>query len=335
MNKFLWLCREAGVATDTGGASATITQPLDTGALPAAAASAPAATAPSFDVLHDAAIAATEAWQADSKPELKQKAVEAVAAAKAFKQPTATVSQFTVPDLYKDKPYLKGVDSPEKLFKMLDGAQELIGKKGPARPIDGAPQAEWDAYYEANGRPKTAAEYIFEPVEGLKYDEKLTQGVKDLMFKNGINAAQAKELQKGFDGLVAQIAKEKGLELKQMDTDFDKLGSESFGAQRDQILANSKALLDKFTSPNMKAYVSKLPNESLVVMADVLNNINKIYIKEDTVPAGGPTANGMTPAQMSAKGRELMASEAYNNPWHKDHARVAQEVKDLYNPAKR
>lgn len=239
---------------------------------------------------------------------------------------------FILPDAYKDKPYLKGIDSIDKVYKMLDGAQELIGKKTPGRPVDGAPQTEWDAYYEAQGRPKTAAEYVFEPVEGLKHDDKLTQNVKDLMFKNGISAAQAKELQKGFDTMVAQLAKDKGLELKQLDQDFDKLGTQSFGADRDKVLANSKTLIDKFSSPNMKPYIAKLPNESLVVLADVLNNINKVYIKEDGVPPGGPTNTGATPAERSAKGRELMASPAYNDPWHKDHAATVKQVKDLYAP---
>lgn len=324
MSKLLWLCREPGVA-DAGAAGATIVQPLDTGAAAAsdkAAADAAAAKAASDKAAADAAAAA------GGDKAAADKAAADAAAAKA-------AGAFVIPDAFKDKPYLKGVDSAEKLFKMLDGAQELIGKKGPARPADGAPQAEWDAYYEAQGRPKTAAEYVFEPVEGLVYDDKLTQGVKELMHKNGVTAAQAKELQKGFDGLVAQIVKEKGIEIQKQNVDFDKLGTETFGADRDKVLATSKSLIDKFTSPNMKAHVAALPNESLVVLADVLNNVNKIYIKQDGAPGGGPTANGLTPADVSAKGRELMASEAYNNPWHKDHAMVVKQVRDLYNPGKK
>lgn len=249
--------------------------------------------------------------------------------------PAVTPPSFSIPDAYKEKGYLKGVDSVDKVFKMLDGAQELIGKKGPSKPVDGAPQAEWDAYYESQGRPKTAAEYVFEPIEGMKHDEKLMQGVKELMFKNGVSAAQAKELQKGFDTIVAQIAQDKGIELKQLDQDFDKLGTQTFGAERDRILANSKALIDKHSSANMKPYIANLPNESLVVLADVLNNVGKIYIKQDGAPGGGPTVTGQTPAEISSKGRELMASEAYNNPWHKDHATIVKQVKDLYAPIKR
>lgn len=246
---------------------------------------------------------------------------------------TVTPESFVVPDAYKDKPYLKGVDSQDKLFKMLDGAQELIGKKGPSRPIDGAPQTEWDAYYESQGRPKTAAEYQFEKVEGVQYDDKLTQGVKDLLFKNGINAATAKELQKGFDTIVVQVVKDKGIQLQEqqkLDLDFDKLGAEAFGAQRDQVLATSKSLIDKFSSEKVKPYVAKLPNESLIVMADVINNINKTYIKQDGAPGAGPTTTGVSPADRSARGRELMASPAYSDPWHKDHERTVKEVKDLY-----
>lgn len=244
---------------------------------------------------------------------------------------TPAPGAFAIPDAYKDKPYLKGVDSADKVFKMLDGAQTLIGQKTPGRPADGAPQAEFDAYYESLGRPKTADEYVFEPVEGLQYDEKLTKSVKELMFKNGISAAQAKEVQKGFDSLVAQAVKDKGIELKQLDQDFDKLGTEAFGAQREQVLAQSKALIDKHTSEKMKPYVAKLSNESLVVLADVLSNISKVYIKEDGAPGGAPTVTGTTPAERSAKGRELMASPAFNDPWHKDHAAVVKQVSQLYN----
>lgn len=243
-----------------------------------------------------------------------------------------TPPAFALPDAYKDKPYLKGVDSMDKVFKMLDGAQELIGKRPAGIPGPDATPEDKAKFYDALGRPKTAGEYVFDGAD--KADPKFLPKVQEAFHKHGLSAEQAKGIYADINGALAEFAKEAGLAAQQQDVNFDELANKTFGVNRDKVLSISKALLDANVSPSMKEHVAKLSNENLIVLADVLNNINAKYIKQDAAPGGSPTAVGLTPASVSAKGRELMMSEAYNNPFHANHAQVVQQVKEIYGTLK-
>lgn len=247
--------------------------------------------------------------------------------------PPVKVESFILPDAYKDKSYLKGVDSQEKLLKMLDGAQELIGKRGPAIPKDGATQAEWDAYYESKGRPKTAAEYTFDGID--KADPKFLPKVQAAMHKIGLNPTEAKTLWGEVNVALGDYMKEKGLADQQQDIDFDKLAANTFGVERDKVLARGKELVDANISPTMKDAAKKLDNNAYVVLADILRNIDKKYISPDGAPLKGPTSIGMTPADVSSKARTLMSEQAKHNPMSQEYNNLQKQIDDLYNTLRR
>lgn len=239
-----------------------------------------------------------------------------------------TAETFVIPEAFRDKPYLKGVDSQEKLFKMLDGAQNLIGQKGPALPKADAPQAEWDTYYESIGRPKTAAEYAFDGAD--KADPKFLPKVQEAMHKAGLTPTQAKTVWDNVQVALGDFVKDNNMAAQQADVDFDKLANDSFGVERGRILATSKDLLEKNTSANMKPLIAKLSNENLIVLADVLNNINKRYIKQDG-PGGLPNVNIGTPDELRSKARGLMADQLKHNPMSIEWQNLQKQIDGLYN----
>ena len=108
--------------------------------------------------------------------------------------PAGTPPAFSIPDAYKDRPYLKGVDSVDKVYEMLDGSQKLLGQRPAGIPGPDAKPEEIEKFYSAT-RPKTAAEYQFEIDPSIKADEKVIGKMKDLMFKHGLTPAQAKGMQ--------------------------------------------------------------------------------------------------------------------------------------------
>ena len=246
---------------------------------------------------------------------------------------------FNIPEAYKEKPYLKGIDSPDKLFSLLDGAQELIGKRPAGIPAPDAPPEEWQKFYDAVGRPKTPAEYQFDIPKEVKVDDKIVNQIKQMMHEEGLTPTQAKNLQKKFDALTLNIVKEKKLALQQQDTDFDKLATTTFGADRDKVMAVGKHLIDTFAPPAIKAEVAKLSNEALIVLSGVLKGINDKYIKADGAPTGGGPGGGQgssgapTPDTLRAEARALMVSEAYTNSMHFDHEIVKSQVDELYRRA--
>lgn len=280
-------------------------------------------------VVVDPPAAVVEPPVADGAKPVDLKPASASATVDINAKPAVVADPFVLPDAYKDKPYLKGVDSQEKLLKMLDGAQELIGKKGSGIPKVDAPKEEWDAYYESIGRPKTAAEYQFDGVD--KADPKFLPKVQAAMHKHGLTASQAKGLWADVNGAISEAITEKGLADKQTDVDFEKLATDTFGVERDRILARGKELIYANISPAMKDAVEKLPNESLVVLADVLRSIDKRYIKNDSAPIGQPTVNGGTPAEVSAKARGLMSEQAKHDPMSVEYQSLQKQIDGLYN----
>jgi hypothetical protein len=262
--------------------------------------------------------------------------------------PPATPPAFSIPDAYKDKPWAKGIDNPDKVWSMLDGAQELIGKRPAGIPAPDAPQAEWDKFYEAVGRPKTAAEYAFDygknPDGSLKVapDPKWESGIKEMLFKNGINAKQAADLQKDFDAIIANTLKEKNIAVEQENQDFTKTATELFGVERDNVLANGKQILSEHVKdPRIVAAMAKLPNDALMVLASALKSISDKFIRPSGAPSNVPGAPGSGPsgstsggkAEMHAEARRIMASPEYNNSMHPDNAKLLARVSQLYQDA--
>lgn len=259
--------------------------------------------------------------------------------------PPATPPAFAVPDTYRDKPWAKGIDSSDKVWSMLDGAQELIGKRPAGIPAPDAPQAAWDAFYEAAGRPKTAAEYQFDYGKDDKgnpkvaSDTKWEASIKDLMFKNGVSAKQAVAMQKEFDAIVANTIKEKGVQVQQENQDFDKIATEMFGAERDRVLANGKALLTEHVKdPRLQVALAKLPNEALMILASTLKSFSDKFIKSPGAPlippgAPGTGSTGGGKAEMQAEARRLMTTPEYTNSMHPDNAKTLARISQLYQDA--
>jgi hypothetical protein len=259
--------------------------------------------------------------------------------------PAGTPPAFSIPEAYRDKPWAKGIDNPDKVWSMLDGAQELIGKRPAGIPAPDAPQAEWDKFYEATGRPKTAAEYQFDYGKDDKgnpkvaTDTKWEASIKDLMFKNGISSKQAVAMQKEFDQIVANTIKEKNLQVQQENQDFDKTATELFGAERDRVLANGKALLTEHVKdPRIQAALAKLPIDALMVLASTLKSFSDKFIKSPGAPgtppgAPGTGSTGGGKAEMHAEARRLMTTPEYTNSMHPDNAKVLARISQLYQDA--
>ncbi len=236
-----------------------------------------------------------------------------------------------IPTEFKDKPWIKDVKDVPGMFKRFDGMLTEMGKRPAGIPADTAPEAEWSAFNKAWGVPEKPDGYQLPEVPaGLPKNEKYIEGMKGVFIKAGVNPRQAKILAEGNNALVGELLKEAGVNGEQADVDFEKLAGETFGARKDEALKTANVLIAKFVPASMKSHVANLSNENLIVLAGVLDGIRKEYISEDRLPTGGGAPVGMTPDQKRAKGVELMASKAYQDPFDPDHEKVKQEVQALY-----
>jgi len=245
--------------------------------------------------------------------------------------PAGTDFTTLIPAEFKDKPWVKDVKDLPSLFKRTDGLLTEIGKRPAGIPQETATEAEWAAFNKAWGVPEKPESYkLAEGTPEAPVDPKFQTGIKSVFHKAGISPRQASILEKGYNELAENLMKEKGLAAEKQNVDFDKLASDTFGERKAEALKGAKILIAKYAPESMKAHLEGLSNENLIVMAGVLDSVRKEFISEDHMPSGGGPAVGMTPEQKRAKGQELMASKAYQDPFHADHQKTVDEVQRLY-----
>lgn len=236
-----------------------------------------------------------------------------------------------IPAEFKDRPWIKDTKDVPALFKRMDGLITEIGKRPAGIPQLDAPDAEWATFNKSFGVPDKPEGYTLpEPPKGLPTNQKYVEGMKNVFIKAGVNPRQAKILAEGNNALVGELLKEAGVNTEEQDANFDKLADDVFGNRKADAMKGAQALIAKFVPEKMKAHVANLSNENLIVLAGVLDAVRKEFIAEDRLPTGGAAPVGMTPEQKQAKGRELMASPAYSDPFHPDHERTKAEVQRLY-----
>ena len=245
-------------------------------------------------------------------------------------------SLFEIPEAYKEKEYAKGLKSNDDVWKMLDGAQKKIGEKTIVAGIPGeeATEEEIKEFNKLWGVPEKADDYKIEPDEAItamygEADKAVMGQFKELLHKAGANEKQAAILKEGYSGIVNGILD--GFKSKQEEADkqFDALVEKTFGDKQDEVLETAKKLISAHAPEGFTEQIGKLPSESLVIMAGVLENIREKYIDEDELGPKGGGNSGMSEASAQAEIQKVIGSEAFRNPLHAEHDSAKAEFNRL------
>lgn len=238
----------------------------------------------------------------------------------------------TIPEGYREKPYMQNIKDMDGLLEQFDNAQGLLGKK--ALPTEDSTPEEWTEFYNKLGRPEDFNSYEFEDIEmpeGLKRSEEAQAKVKELFHEVGLTPKQAKTLQSKYDQMMIESFKaseeSRGAEL---DKEFDSLADKVFGADKEKALQTAKGLIDRYTPESMQDKVLGLGNNELIVLGSVLNGIQKEFISEDRLNDVTNAGEQGSKEAMLNKARELRKSDAYKDPFHPNHEAVARQVNELY-----
>ena len=251
--------------------------------------------------------------------------------------PAPATFETIIPDEFKDRGYLAdlkgkpvGPDTYKELFKKLDGAQTLIGKKTGVPAAD-APAEEWEKFHAAL-RPAKAEDYEIPVKEGSTPDPEVQKAVKGIFHEAGLTKAQASKLMAKFETFADGQTKAQREAAEKADAEFDALTQKAFGAENDKVLARSKALMDSLTPPEMAPFLNRLPNESLVLIAGMMESVRAKFMKEDSMDGGGGNGgdNATDVASLRKQARELMASPSFKDTFHTDHATTKSKVDAIY-----
>jgi hypothetical protein len=250
--------------------------------------------------------------------------------------PTPTLETL-IPEEFKNRAYLNdlkalpvGPDGYSALFKKLDGAQTLIGKKTGVPEQGAAPEA-WEEFHKLT-RPGKAEEYEFTVAEGVQADEEFLGAMRGMFYEAGVSKAQAKKLQAGYEKFVVEKYGAQVAERKRLDAEFQQLMTSTFGTESKAKFDTGKALLSQLTPDSLKPHLNRLSNESLVVLTGIMSTVKEKFMKEDGSfnGSGGTPPVGEDENGLHDKGRKLMASEAYTNFRHPEHAKVVADVGAIY-----
>ncbi len=254
---------------------------------------------------------------------------------------TTEAQPFQVPQEYAGKGWVEKIKSPDDLWKTLDNAQSLLGKRPAGIPSPDASAEEWEKFYTAAGRPESADKYALADTfdgmpEGLELS-KFKERAAGLAHKLGLNQKQAETMWQEYLTMSAGDFKEaqEGWQKTQAekDAEFDQITQKVFGDQYD---AKAKAA-SEFISAH-------LPQELAGVMADVGDNpkalaamiaisdaaqqaiadVKAKYGGEDKLTSGQGT--GISEQEIRQKLVEAKANAAKAEPWSIERKGFEAEV---------
>jgi len=251
---------------------------------------------------------------------------------------TPAAGAFSIPKDYAEKPYLKGIDSADKVFKLLDDAQGLIGKRPAGIPQDTAPKEEWDKFYAAKGRPEKPEDYEIKVPDALKphANPEFEKEMRTGLFEAGLSKKEAGIVVEKYHAALTKLAEAQAKKDADMNTEFDVLVSKQFGDadKTAKAVETTKAMVAKFASPEMAAHLKTMDNKSLLMLTTVLDKVRAEFIDDDQLPGGGSGMGGLSVDQRREEAKKIMATPEYTNQMHPGHAAAAQRVKDLYSDIK-
>ncbi len=231
------------------------------------------------------------------------------------------------------KDWLEKPHTPEataELFKKLDGAEALIGKKTLIPGADAKPE-DVEAFY-GKLRPAKPEDYEFKL--GEKPDEGFTKELRAAAHAAGLDKRQ---MAKFIEGLTPGFAaRQKAVADAQaaQNAEFEALVEKAHGKENEVVLKRVEAAITEFTPEAYKPFVAELDNKSLAVLSGVLNAVLVKYVPEADLAGmgkGAPSGDGaVTPEALREEAKKLMASPAYTDFRLADHKKTVDRVNEIY-----
>jgi hypothetical protein len=245
---------------------------------------------------------------------------------------------FVVPDAYKDRGWVEKVKSPDDLWKTLDNAQSLLGKRPAGIPANDAPDAEWEAFYKV-ARPESADKYTLSDIEGLPEGVDLTPYKADaqkLMFEAGLTQRQADALWKQYVGIELGAV---GKTQEALDKRYDEIAPKVLGEKHADLAKVALDALNELVDADYRTSFVNNP-EGMVAFIQTVNKLQEKhsaelakvraeYGAEGKLPDGGQQVPAVEINDVVTKQAKLRISAAAQDFTHPDHKKTMDEIKAL------
>ena len=243
-----------------------------------------------------------------------------------------------IPEGYRDREYLKGIDSMDKFVEQFDNAQKLIGKKtvgvpGPDSSID-----EWNEFYNKMGRPEAPDAYEFKDLpempDGYGRTEEETAQMKKIFHEAGLTAEQANRVLKSADeaALNAYNANKENADklAESRNQEFLDAMDKYFGDQKNDAIAITETMLKQYVPKGMEGLVQGLDDNSMLVLSAVMQGVHKAGRTEDSIKKDVDSVPDQSPESLRETARKLMMSPEFRDEFHPNHEATQKRVRELY-----
>jgi len=239
----------------------------------------------------------------------------------------------TLPEELREEESLKLYSDLPNLAKALVHAKKAVGKNKVAIPTDKSTDAEWDAFYEAVGRPKTADDYqvaVPDDLQEIFTDDRMKRA-RERAHKLGITQGQfeaylSEEMQEAVNLLNAEEERN-----KQERVQVSEQLRQEFGQAYDERLHVAKRLVAE-AIPNQEAqlnFIEKFGDDpDFIRFASV---VGARMVESKNLVA---TLSKDTPKEARKRIEELQNTPGYMNmgsdmPKSQREA-ITQELRELY-----
>ena len=220
--------------------------------------------------------------------------------------PASDGGVFSLPEQYKDKAYLTDVKSYEDVFKKLDGAESMLGRKRTLMPDETFTPEMTAAYHKERGVPDDHSTYVSgNTADGA--DLTFFNDMKPAFKKANMTAKQVASLEADLGPVLEKISGGKLEADKLQGEAFDALTDKIFAGTKTNDLAQAKILMDAHVPAGLKDHVSKMSNEDLVVIACVMKGVRAKHINEDNVDINGGDGNTGGAEAIREEGKKQIA----------------------------
>jgi len=239
------------------------------------------------------------------------------------------------PDEVRTDQSLWKYTSEESAARGLINAQRLIGAEKIAKPKGDfdLTNADWQAYLDAGGRPKTAAEYAFPEAklpEGMEYDKGLEEKFKGVFHAAGLNAKQAQILRDAFVANQGEGFSAAQLAYKQSRDDASAQLQTELGGEYAPTINASKAGLKHFADEQFVTWLNENGLGNHPEMVRTFGKIGKELLGETKLRAFSEQ-QAMSPEQMRSqigKFRTEHQSALFDRS-HPDNERLSKELWEM------
>lgn len=197
--------------------------------------------------------------------------------------------------------------------------------RGVTAPKDNAPQAEWDAYYEKLGRPKTIDEYSVNAKvpDGMPWNKGAERSMLTKMHEAGLSTKQAQLVIDGYLDLAARGQLSIAQQASKTRQDAETTMKTEWGGLADQNIALVQRAVGEFGGDEFRKYLDETGLGNDPRFMRFVYNAARPMLEDGLIRGEGL---GLKRGEAAAEIQRLMADPG----WAKGDKQILQKINDLY-----